>query len=135
MAVNDIRSNLKQEVFINEVISGVGGLTQSIDTGDFEKGLMVTSMASDLDIASVNMVLEDSDNPTSGFSSVSGEKLIGSNSDLTLTSDSAAGATLGTLGAISTKRYMRVSYATSAPPTTTRLTVFATLKAEEVPVL
>lgn len=133
MAVNDIRSNLKQTLAIAEALVANGTATGTIlDTADFELGLMFELTVTSHTTGTFTLAIFESDAANmAGETAVTGDQLIG-----TLPVETAVvsvGDTLQTVGVISNKRYIRADViGTDTSVGTVRC--IATQKAELMPV-
>ncbi len=133
MAVQDIRSNLKEIVGFSAIITTNTTTAGAIlDTSDFELGLMFSVAITVFGAGTFTLLLEESDDSgMSGAVAITGDKLIGTLP--ALTAATAQGVTLETVGVISNLRYVRASIV-STGTTTTTVVVTATQKAENMPV-
>lgn len=115
MTIKDIRSRTRvmpaniRGVTSNAFVTGV-----TIDTLEFEFGLMFATFARDFTDGTYVFELQESENedftgPTTTDIVDNSPKLIGSLLGLGLTSSSVDGSILSTLGVISTLRYIRMN--------------------------
>lgn len=138
MAVNDIRSNLKQTQCFNRSISSstttVGVNANIIDTANFELGLMFALLASTYTTAGTyTLLLEESDDSLMvGAVTISGDKLIGTLP--AVSGQSPNGGDYGTVGVISNLRYVRASIVSTGVTGSAQITVIATQKGENLPI-
>lgn len=134
MAVLDIRSDLKQTLALNAIISS-DTTTQGaiLDTANFELGLMFALALTVFSAGQADLLIQESDDSgMSGATTVSGDQLIGSLPSLTAVN--ANGSEYATVGVISNKRYIRASVvSTDSADFTANLT--ATEKGEFKPVV
>lgn len=136
MAVNDIRSNLLEIVaLVPTSITGNGNSVGfTIDTANFELGLMFATHVSTYVNGTYTLLLEESDAANmAGAVAITGDKLIGA---LPVeTAAIASGGTLPTVGVISNLRYVRATIVTTSHASgTTIVGVTCTQKAENMPV-
>lgn len=139
MAVNDIRSNLKQTVAVTQAVTtsttDINGTP--IDTANYELGLMFSLSVPVLSAGTLAVELFESDTElttvNTGTPILNGsEKLIGTLPTAAAATPTGEGDDLLTVGVISNLRYVRAQVVTTA--STGTFTVLATQKAEVMPV-
>lgn len=133
MAVQDIRSNLKQSLGIyGAIASNTTTVGAIFDTADYELGLMFGMAATAYTDGTYDLLIEESDDAgMAGATTVMGDQLIGSLPSVTAAVSN--GDDLATVGVISNKRYIRVSVVSTGTTTGATLLVIATQKAEVMP--
>ncbi len=137
MAINDIRSNL-QPLVANVAAHAADGTINgiSIDTADFELGLMFTQAVTAFTTGAFLLALEESD--TGVFAgeetAIPVDQTIGPIGGTSLTALSANGDILPTVGVISNKRFVRANSIGGSTAVGTVL-VMAVQKGEIMPVV
>jgi hypothetical protein len=136
MPVNDIRSDLKQTLTqLAAITTNTTTAGSILDTAKFEKGLMLSVMASAYTDGTYNFTIEEGDNAAlSDTSAVTSAQIIGTLAGLTLTAATAEEGELNTIGLFSVKRYIRISCVSTSASTGATIFVIATEKCEEKPV-
>ena len=126
MPVKDIRSNLLPKLAFNAIINSDTTTNGAIiDTADFDGGVVFTLLSSVYNAGTYTPVLEESDDSgMSGANDVADANLIGTEAGAALSAVSASGANLGSIGAFSTKRYLRLKIASVTSTTTTIVAVY-----------
>ncbi len=134
MAVNDIRSNLQETLAFLHIFTGNEVKTGfTIDTANFELGLMFDFLVTVRTVGDFSLALfESDDSGMSGEVAITGDKLIGTLPTAVAVA-TAEGAILPTVGVISNLRYVRVTV-TGANSSAGTVAVIATQKAENMPV-
>ncbi len=139
MAVQDIRSNIKQDVALTVAVTGNGTTNGfSVDTADYELGLMFSVLVNNFTDGSYTFTLEESDDSafTSPVAIVDGDdKLIGTLAGLTATAASASGSTLSTIGLISNLQFVRLNVVAAGVTTGADIVSVVSQKAELMPVV
>lgn len=153
MAVQDIRSDLIAQFMGNVTTVNDGASTISagvIDTAAYELGVMFSFQLTEAGDGTNTAAIQESDLPTTGFTAITDtEQLIG-DGDLAITPVTAVPSVTGagtisdpfvavenrldTLGVIGNKRFLKIIINNVGGSDTATYAVFATQKAEDMPV-
>ena len=140
MAVKDIRSNLQHTVANAAAVTGDGTTTGvAVDTQAFELGLMFTSSVSNYTDGTYNFTLQSADD--SAFTvnltnHVDGDdNMIGTLAGMTQTAANANSDVLKTVGLFSNRQFVRMNVVATVVTTGADVTVIATEKGENMPVV
>lgn len=136
MAVKDIRSNIQPRLAMDAAIStNTTTNGSSIDTKDFEMGLMFAVFAQDWTDGAYEIQIQEADDTafTENVATVSGDKLIGSIDDLGAAL--AAGAIIATLGVISNLRFVRLNIISTGTSTGAQIVGIVMQMGENLPVV
>ena len=138
MAVQDIRSNLQQNVALTAAVTGNGTTNGfAIDTAAFELGLMFNVLVNDFTDGAYAFTLEESVDAafTVPVAIVDGsDKLIGTLAGLAATAASVSGAKLNTIGLFSNLQFVRLNVVATGVTTGAGIVSVVTQKAEIMPV-
>ncbi len=135
MAIHDIKNNLTQFNALSAVIASDTTTAGAIfDTADYELGFMVGLFAAAYTDGTYTVLIEESDDSgMSGAVTVSSDKIIGTQADLTVTAVAATGDRIPTVGVFSNLRYVRVSVVSVSTTTGATIILPVTEAAELVP--
>jgi len=120
MAKFDIRSGLlpKYAFPVQAISTDTTTNGAIIDTKDFDKGIVFTLLCSAYTDVTYTPVLEESDDSgMSGATDVPDANLIGTEAGAALSAVTASSATLNSIGAFGTKRYLRLKIVSASTST------------------
>lgn len=125
MAKFDIRSGLLPKLAFNAIINSDTTTNGAIiDTKDFDLGVKFDILCTVYGAGTYTPVLEESnDSGMSGATDVPDANLIGTEAGAAISAVTASGATMASIGAFGTKRYLRLKIASVSSSTTTIVAV------------
>ncbi len=138
MAIKDIKTMLQQQLVLNaSIATDTTTNGESVDTADFELGLMWNILAPNYTDGSYAVSFEESD--TGAFAGeetvVPTEKIIGTLADMTVAAATAVPGVTETIGIFSNLRYVRPVITSTGTTSGAVLAMICTQKAETMPVV
>lgn len=135
MTMKDIRSDLLPKLAMNaDITSDTDTIGAAIDTAKHELGIVFTFAAATYTDGIFTPAIEESDDV--GFSSpsdVDAERLIGTIANATISGAQSEGDEIPSLGAFSTKRFLRVKQVSTSVTSGARILVTSHQAAESSP--
>jgi hypothetical protein len=110
---------------------------QVIDTANYDSGIMFSLSAPVYSGGDFSALIEEADNPAMTDADIitNGDpRLIGTTFDAQITAQTNVGDSLGTLGVVGTKRYVRISIVAEGVLSNATIVFFSSLKPELLPV-
>ena len=133
MSVRDIASDMiPQEIFAAIISSDTTTNGFTIDTANFDGGIMLFLLMTEYTDGDYQIVLQDSPDD-SVWTNIPTNKLILPDGAITLSAIAAAGDEIKRLGAFSTERYVRMTVVSTSTTTGAEMVGFCVKKSEERP--